>query len=104
MEISGKYLRKKINKTRRKIIRRATIHLYLLGIKTPLLFVLSDIVVTQMQSAYPTLKSRITFISNTIYTEEEKFMKHLVWFGVNHIDKLLKKLGNPTKLRGDLAF
>ena len=24
--------------------------------------------------------------------------------GVNHIDKLLKKLGNPTKLRGDLAF
>lgn len=61
----------------RKILRRASRHAYLLGLREPTLYKLVPLVVASMGEAYPELKENQSRIEKTIQGEEERFLRTL---------------------------
>ena len=61
----------------RKILRRASRHAYLLGLREPILYTLVPLVVEKMGGAYPELVENQSRIIASIKSEEERFLKTL---------------------------
>ena len=58
----------------RRILRRASRHAQSLGLKEPVLFRATEVVVRIMRSAYPELVDRASFVSRVTRREEERFL------------------------------
>lgn len=58
----------------RRILRRASRHGRLLGIKDPFLYELTGVVVTHMQAVYPELSTATSVIGEVVQGEEERFI------------------------------
>lgn len=63
--------------TARKVLRRASRHAYLLGLKEPTLYKLVPLVVEKMGMAYPELKTEQSRVEAAVKAEEERFLKTL---------------------------
>ncbi len=83
----------------RRILRRSSRFLYKHNIKEPFLYECSE-VVCNISNDFPDLKKNINKISETIKTEEIKYLKTL-GKGIDMIDEHLK---NNNKLDADMIF
>ncbi|MGB1984630.1 MAG: alanine--tRNA ligase-related protein, partial [Porticoccaceae bacterium] len=83
----------------RRILRRSSRFLYKHNIKEPFLYECSE-VVCNISNDFPDLKKNINKISETIKTEEIKYLKTL-GKGIDMIDEYLK---NNNKLDADMIF
>ncbi|WP_310582923.1 alanine--tRNA ligase-related protein, partial [Deinococcus sp.] len=72
----------------RKILRRASRHAYLLGLREPVLHTLVPLVVEKMGGAYPELVENQSRIIASIKSEEERFLKTLE-SGVRKVNRLI---------------
>jgi alanyl-tRNA synthetase len=89
----------------RRILRRAIRHGWLLGMREPFFFSLADIVIHEMESAYPELAKHQRFISSVIHAEETRFLETLEK-GLEILQSEFsaqKKSGNRC-LSGELVF
>jgi len=84
------------------LLRRASRHAWLLGIKEPVLHALVPAVVQAMGSAYPELIDGQERISGILKSEEEQFLRTLE-SGIARVTSLLDDLEGDT-LSGDVAF
>ena len=89
--------------TVRKVLRRASRHAYLLGLREPALYTLVPLVVEAMGNAYPELKQNQSQIETAIKSEEERFLVTLE-SGTQRLDALLAKLERGQTLSGPEAF
>ncbi|MFC4452596.1 alanine--tRNA ligase [Deinococcus sonorensis] len=89
--------------TVRKILRRASRHAYLLGLREPVLHSLVPLVVEKMGGAYPELVQNQSRIEAAVRTEEERFLKTLE-SGTQRLDALLGTLEKGGTLSGEDAF
>ncbi|MVN85269.1 alanine--tRNA ligase [Deinococcus sp. HMF7620] len=87
----------------RKILRRASRHAYLLGLREPSLYKLVPLVVDKMGGAYPELKDNQAKIEATIRAEEERFLKTLEG-GIQRLGGLLSGMQKGATLSGEDAF
>jgi alanyl-tRNA synthetase len=87
----------------RKILRRASRHAYLLGLKEPTLYRLVPLVVESMGDAYPELRTEQARVEATIKSEEERFLKTLEG-GIQRLGGLLEGLEKGAVLGGEDAF
>ncbi|WP_104989646.1 alanine--tRNA ligase [Deinococcus sp. NW-56] len=87
----------------RKILRRASRHAYLLGLREPTLHTLVPLVVEKMGDAYPELRAEQERVQAAIRAEEERFLKTLEG-GIQRLGGLLSGLGQGGTLRGEDAF
>ncbi|WP_407571252.1 alanine--tRNA ligase [Deinococcus altitudinis] len=87
----------------RKILRRASRHAYLLGLREPVLHTLVPLVVEKMGGAYPELVENQARVVAAIRSEEERFLKTLE-SGTVRLDTLLKGLEQGANIPGDEAF
>ena len=87
----------------RKILRRASRHAYLLGLREPVLHTLVPLVVEKMGGAYPELVENQARVIASIKSEEERFLKTLA-DGTQRLDTLLKGLEKGAAIPGDEAF
>ncbi|WP_019009797.1 alanine--tRNA ligase [Deinococcus aquatilis] len=76
----------------RKILRRASRHAYLLGLREPVLHTLVPLVVASMGGAYPELVSEEARVTAAIRAEEERFLKTLEG-GIQRLQVAIAKLG-----------
>jgi alanyl-tRNA synthetase len=89
----------------RRILRRASRHGYLLGLKTPFLHRVADAVIDEMSASYPELAERRAFIASRIEREEGRFLETLSK-GMALLDDEVARLvarGSST-LPGDVVF
>lgn len=84
------------------LIRRASRHAYLLGLKEPVLYTLLDGVVESMGGAYPDLKTNRERIARIILAEEEQFLRTLA-AGIARVNHLLDTI-EGSELDGATAF
>ncbi|MFK7601255.1 alanine--tRNA ligase [Deinococcus sp. SM5_A1] len=75
----------------RKILRRASRHAYLLGLREPTLYKLVPLVVESMGDAYPELRTEQARVEATIRSEEERFLKTLEG-GTQRVNRALVSL------------
>ncbi|MFC4638111.1 alanine--tRNA ligase [Deinococcus hohokamensis] len=87
----------------RKILRRASRHAYLLGLREPVLHTLVPLVVEAMGSAYPELKTEQARVEAAIRSEEERFLKTLEG-GIQRLGGMLESVGRGGTLGGEDAF
>ncbi len=87
----------------RKILRRASRHAYLLGLREPVLHTLVPLVVEKMGGAYPELVREQDRVQAAIRGEEERFLKTLET-GTQRLDALLGKLERGDTLSGEEVF
>ncbi len=87
----------------RKILRRASRHAYLLGLREPTLYKLVPLVVKNMGSAYPELQTQQARVEAAIKTEEERFLKTLA-DGIQRLGGKLDGMAKGSVLSGDEAF
>ncbi len=87
----------------RKILRRASRHAYLLGLKEPTLYRLVPLVVESMGDAYPELRTEQARVEATIKSEEERFLKTLEG-GIQRLGGLLEGMEKGAVLGGNEAF
>ncbi|WP_415788666.1 alanine--tRNA ligase, partial [Deinococcus saxicola] len=87
----------------RKILRRASRHAYLLGLREPTLYKLVPLVVDKMGDAYPELRTEQARVEATIKSEEERFLKTLEG-GIQRLGGLLEGMEKGAVLGGDDAF
>ncbi|WP_102127619.1 alanine--tRNA ligase [Deinococcus planocerae] len=76
----------------RKILRRASRHAYLLGLREPTLYQLVPLVVRGMGGAYPELVQEEARVTAAIRAEEERFLKTLE-SGMGRLQLSLARLG-----------
>ena len=72
----------------RKILRRASRHAYLLGLREPAIYKLVPLVVESMGGAYPELAANQSRIEKAVQGEEERFLKTLE-SGIQRLDELI---------------
>jgi len=84
------------------LLRRASRHAWLLGLREPVLHTLVEQVVEAMSSAYPELKDAKERVQSIIRTEEEQFLRTLE-SGIQRVSHLLDEL-DTGMLPGDTAF
>jgi alanyl-tRNA synthetase len=72
----------------RKVMRRASRHAYLLGMKEPVLFKLVQIVVDTLGQAYPEMVNAQESVTKQIEEEEKRFLKTLE-NGIKRLSRLL---------------
>jgi alanyl-tRNA synthetase len=84
----------------RKVMRRASRHAYLLGLKEPSLYTLVPIVVQTLGTAFPELVAAAEGVAQQIKLEEARFLETLG----NGITRLEKMLEGKKQLSGDDAF
>ena len=89
--------------TARKILRRASRHAYLLGLREPALHTLVPIVVEKMGGAYPELRENAARVEAAVKAEEERFLKTLEG-GIQRLGGLLGTMEKGTTLSGEDAF
>ncbi|AWN24334.1 alanine--tRNA ligase [Deinococcus irradiatisoli] len=87
----------------RKILRRASRHAYLLGLREPSIYQLVPLVVRGMGEAYPELVENQKSVEAAIKSEEERFLKTLE-SGIQRLDALLSKQEKGSVLSGEDAF
>lgn len=87
----------------RRIMRRAMRHAYLLGIKEPMIYKLLPSLQREMGEAYPELYRAQNLISDTIETEETRFLRTLDK-GLRLLDDETKNLKEGDELSGATAF
>ena len=87
----------------RRIMRRAMRHNHLLGIKDPILFKLSDLVINLMHKSYPELVRAKELIRLTLFNEEEKFLSTLSK-GIKILNDESKSLKPGDTFDGSSAF
>ena len=87
----------------RRIMRRAMRHNHLLGIKDPILFKLSDLVINLMYKSYPELVRAKELIRLTLFNEEEKFLSTLSK-GIKILNDESKSLKPGDIFDGSSAF
>jgi alanyl-tRNA synthetase len=88
----------------RRILRRAVLRAFQLGVERPVLPSLVEAVVELMDTAYPDLTRNKDFVTGVVAREEEKFRQTLK-SGSAILDEELSRVtaDNPV-LRGDVAF
>ena len=86
----------------RRIMRRGMRHAHSLGSKTPVFHKLFKVLLSEMQSSYPELKTGKDLIVETLKNEEEKFST-LLERGMKILNENLNKVQNNT-LPGSIAF
>ena len=87
----------------RRIMRRAMRHIQLLGIKEPMLYKLVPSLQREMGEAYPELYRAQALITETIKTEETRFIKTL-GKGLKILDDEVASLNGGKMLSGETAF
>ena len=87
----------------RRIMRRAMRYNHLLGIKDPILFKLSDLVINLMHKSYPELVRAKELIRLTLFNEEEKFLSTLSK-GIKILNDESKSLKPGDIFDGSSAF
>ena len=89
----------------RRILRRAARHGRNLGMHEPFIYKLVPTLVSEMGEVYPEIKEKEKHIQNVIRTEEEAFGRTLET-GLEHIDKILKKLesSKAREIPGEEVF
>ncbi|BDP40344.1 hypothetical protein DAETH_03130 [Deinococcus aetherius] len=85
----------------RKILRRASRHAYLLGLREPTLYKLVPLVVQGMGGAYPELVQEEARVTAAIRAEEERFLRTLEG-GIQRLERtlltnILKRYSNVSK-------
>ena len=84
------------------LLRRASRHAWLLGLREPVLHALVDEVVTAMGAAYPEIADGRERVQGIVRAEEEQFLRTLE-SGIERVRGLLAGLEGDT-LPGDVAF
>lgn len=87
----------------RRIMRRAMRHVHLIGFKEPMIYKLLPALQHEMGEAYPELYKAETLISETIKSEEERFIKTME-NGLKLLDDATCKMGEGDVLDGKTAF
>jgi len=87
----------------RRIMRRAMRHVHMLGVNEPMIYKLLPSLQKEMGEAYPALIKAETLISETIKTEEERFIKTMEK-GLKLLDDETKNMGEGDCLDGKIAF
>jgi alanyl-tRNA synthetase len=80
----------------RKVMRRASRHAYLLGLKEPVLFKLVQIVVDTLGQAYPEMVNAQESVTKQIEEEEKRFLRTLE----NGIERLNDLIAKSYYIRG----
>jgi alanyl-tRNA synthetase len=84
------------------LLRRASRHAWLLGLREPVLWELVERVVEAMGEAYPELADGKERIQGIVKAEEEQFLRTLE-AGIQRVSQILDHL-EGTELPGDVAF
>lgn len=84
------------------LVRRASRHAWLLGLREPVLHSLVDQVVEAMGEPYPELKDGAERVKGIIHAEEDQFLRTLE-AGIHRVGVLLDELRGSV-LPGDVAF
>ena len=87
----------------RRIIRRAIRHGYKLGVRKPFFSKLVKDLVKEMGAAYPDLAAKEAQVTQTLFTEEERFFETIA-NGMEILDTELAALPAGGTLSGDVAF
>ena len=87
----------------RRIMRRAMRHVQMLGIHEPMIYKLLPSLQREMGEAYPELYRAQALISETIKTEESRFIKTLDK-GLRILDEETANLKSGDELSGSVAF
>lgn len=87
----------------RRIMRRAMRHAYMLGVKEPMIYKLLPSLQREMGEAYPELYRAQALISDTIQTEENRFLRTLDK-GLRLLDDETQNLKEGDELSGATAF
>lgn len=87
----------------RRIMRRAMRHAYMLGVKEPMIYKLLPSLQREMGDAYPELYRAQNLISDTIKTEETRFLRTLDK-GLRLLDEETQNLKKGDELSGATAF
>jgi alanyl-tRNA synthetase len=87
----------------RKILRRALLHAYLLGVNEPILHRLVEPITKGMGGAYPEIKEREKFLGTTIEDEEKKYLRTLTR-GMDRLQNMLTGMKAGDMLSGSDAF
>jgi alanyl-tRNA synthetase len=87
----------------RKVMRRASRHAYLLGMKEPVIYKLVPIVAQTLGQHYPEIMQNLEKVEKQIREEEARFLKTLER-GITRLDELLEKKNPGDTLEGDAAF
>ena len=88
----------------RRILRRAIRYGYTnLDIKTPFIYELVDVVISQYLTIYPDLKNQSEYITSLIHEEEKVFLKTLNQ-GLYLINQIINSNPNDKKISGEDSF
>ena len=87
----------------RRIMRRAMRHVYMLGVKEPMIYKLLPVLQKEMGEAYPELYRFDKLITETIKAEETRFGKTLDK-GMRLLDDETSQLAEGDTLNGETAF
>ena len=87
----------------RRIMRRAMRHVHMLGVNEPMIYKLLPSLQKEMGEAYPELIKAETLISETIKSEEERFIKTMEK-GLKLLDDETKDMAEGDCLDGKVAF
>ncbi len=87
----------------RRIMRRAMRHVHLLGINEPMMYKLLPALQKEMGETYPELYRAEALISETLKTEETKFIRTLEK-GLHLLDEETRNLKSGDTLSGKIAF
>ncbi len=87
----------------RKVLRRALLHAYLLGLEEPLLHRLVAPVVEVMADVYPQLRQQQAFVEGVVKGEEERYLTTLAR-GMDRLQSKLASLKKGGLLGGEDAF
>lgn len=87
----------------RRIMRRAMRHVHMLGVKEPMMYKLLPALQKEMGEAYPELYRAEALITETLKTEESKFIRTLEK-GLKLLDDETANLSAGDTLKGETAF
>jgi alanyl-tRNA synthetase len=87
----------------RRLLRRAVLDGYRLGVREPFFHKLAAVVGDVMRRPYPELAGSAGRIAHVVRTEESGFLKTLD-FGINYLEGLFERLGRGGTISGDDAF
>ncbi len=87
----------------RRLLRRASRHGYLLGLKEPFMYRLAPLVAELLGDTYPEMRENLPAIERAIRAEEERFLATLE-AGLKRLEAILAELPEGSVLSGEEAF
>jgi alanyl-tRNA synthetase len=87
----------------RRLLRRAVLDGYRLGLREPFFYRLPQVVGQVMQRPYPEVLQSAERIARVVRTEESAFLKTLD-IGISHLEAVFAKLGSGGTVGGEDAF